>query len=110
MKNKYVKFRLAEPEYFALATSAKNAEMSLSEFVRYRLGYPSKRDYRMLLFHISRIGNNLNQLAKSMNILCLSGSIPVNDLNRAFSRLLAIQAELENLRLEFKAGELKNAD
>lgn len=96
-----------KPEQFQeIELKAAEMEMTPSEYIRLRLGFPSKRDYRMLLFHISRIGNNINQLAKAMNIARKISKLDDTQLNTALTRLLCIQAELESLRIDFKSGEL----
>lgn len=109
-KNKYVKFRVSEDELDNLFTNAAINNLSLSEYIRLRMNLPLKKDYRLLLFHISRIGNNINQLAKAMNIAQKIAKLEKSQLQTALTRLLCIQAELEQLRIDFKAGELNNVN
>lgn len=109
-KSKYVKFRVSEDELSMLSENATNLGLSLSEYIRVLMKLPTKRDYRRLLFNISRIGNNLNQLAKAMNIAHKISKLDKPQLQTALTRLLCIQAELENLRIDFKTGELNNAN
>lgn len=106
MKNKYVKFRVTEDELEELLNQAAISDLSLSEYVRVQMKLPSKRDYRLLLFHISRIGNNINQLAKAMNVAHKIAKLEQSQLQTALTRLLCIQAELEQLRIDFKNGDL----
>lgn len=102
--------RFKPEQYEELESKALELNMTTSEYIRLRLGFPSKRDYRLLLFHISRIGNNINQLAKAMNIAQKIAKLEKSQLQTALTRLLCIQAELEQLRIDFKAGELSNVN
>lgn len=97
--------RFKPEQYQELESKAREMDMTTSEYIRFRLGFPSKRDYRMLLFQISRIGNNINQLAKVMNTANKMAKLDNSQLTTAITRLLCIQAELENLRIDFKKGE-----
>lgn len=107
-KSKYAKFRVSEEELAKLISDAAQSGLpSLSEYLRTKIDLPSKRDYRLLLFHISRIGNNINQLARTMNILHKKGKLDNSQLSTAFTRLLCIQSELENIRIDFKNNELE---
>lgn len=107
-KNKYAKFRVSEEELAKLISDAAQSGLpSLSEYLRTKIDLPSKRDYRLLLFHISRIGNNINQLARTMNILHKKGKLDNSQLSTAFTRLLCIQSELENIRIDFKNNDLE---
>lgn len=107
-KNKYAKFRVSEEELAKLISDAAQSGLpSLSEYLRTKIDLPSKRDYRLLLFHISRIGNNINQLARTMNILHKKGKLDNSQLSNALTRLLCIQSELENIRIDFKNNELE---
>ncbi len=101
---KSIKF--SAEQYKLMEQDALEMGLNMSEYVRYRMGFPLKRDYQQFLFHMCRIGNNVNQLAKAMNVARKIAKIDNNKFNIAISRLLAIQAELENLHLDFKAGEL----
>lgn len=103
-----MKFRLSPEEHEQLIAESVEQDLSLSELVRYKMGFPLKRDYRQLLFHLSRIGNNANQLAKIMNVARKIKKIDNQQFKVAIFRLLAIQAELENLRIDFKKGELND--
>jgi hypothetical protein len=100
---KSIKF--SDEQYSAIAINADKLNVNISEYIRYRLGVPLKRDYQQFLFHMSRIGNNINQLAKVMNVSRKIGKLDKQEFNIAITRLLAIQAELENLNFDFKAGE-----
>lgn len=101
---KSIKF--TDDQYEILEKEALELDLSFSEYIRYKLGFPLKRDYREFLFHMARIGNNVNQLAKAMNVARKIAKIDNTAFKTALFRLLAIQAELENLRIDFKAGEL----
>lgn len=101
--------RFNDEQYELIEAQAAAMNITVSEYIRHKLGAPLKRDYRQFLFHMARIGNNVNQLARAMNIARKIAKIDNHKFDIAITRLLAIEAELENLRIDFKKGEL-NAD
>ena len=67
MRNKRVEIRLSDKELKLLEKSAKESNMSVSEYLRAGIGdrrYKPADDENMknLIMQLSRIGNNLNQL------------------------------------------------
>lgn len=109
-KNKYIKFRVTEDEFTSLMNEAKLNDMSLSDTVRYKLTLPIKRDRQQLIFHVARIGNNVNQLARAMNTALKIQKLTRAEMQTALTRLLCVQAELKNLRIDFWEGELGNVN
>ncbi len=74
------RFRATADEITTLKKNAKRDGVSLSEFVRRRLGRQSegtdRKDYIRLLAEIGKQGSNLNQIAKAMNIWVKTGNDP----------------------------------
>ena len=69
-KTEIVTFRLSPEEYDLLKTKTQNTELSQSDYIRKCLeNKPVVKVYqpRELLRQISRIGNNINQIARVAN-------------------------------------------
>ena len=72
-RTKRVTIRFTPDEYNSLKEKATQFDMTLSDYIRTKLLTkrekirPSKCN-KELLYHINRIGNNLNQIAKHCNI------------------------------------------
>jgi len=71
-KDKRVTIRFTTDEYNKLNKNANDLNLTLSHYIRYKvLGNREKISSKCdkeLLYHINRIGNNLNQIAKHCNI------------------------------------------
>jgi hypothetical protein len=105
-REKFIKVRVSEDEKKAWDLLAANALLPLSELIRERMSQPSlgttrvKRRLRTvtadpaLLRQLSAMGNNLNQIARS---LYLHGLAPA-DSGLLLSYLVSIQDELRQLR------------
>jgi len=79
MRTKQVNIRLTDEEYEALRENAERGGLTVSEYVRKRaLGRPVKavpcRFDSEAVLHLSRIGSNLNQLARLSNIARKAGT------------------------------------
>lgn len=67
-----VSFRLDEIQYQNLSTEADKFGIKISELIRQKISKSkknicNKKDMKNLIYHISRIGNNLNQIAHYVN-------------------------------------------
>jgi len=107
---KQVKINLTPSHYSELETEALNNGMSIAQLVRYKLGIDLKttpkalqrsRKVRsdkkpvvkadpQLLYHLAKIGTNLNQISKHLNSGNVVDSIVISSLNE-------IQQELKKL-------------
>ena len=110
MDYKQVKINLTPSHYSELETEALNNGMSIAQLVRYKLGIDLKttpkalqrsRKVRsdkkpvvkadpQLLYHLAKIGTNLNQISKHLNSGNVVDSIVISSLNE-------IQQELKKL-------------
>ncbi len=71
-RNNRIDIMLNDEEYYCLKDKINKSKLSLSEFVRsaiFNKEITEKPDYNFykLLSSISKIGNNINQIAKSLN-------------------------------------------
>ena len=110
MPYKQVKVNLTEEHYSELDREALNNGMSIAQLVRHKLGIDLKdtpkalqrprkvrsdkrevtRADPQLLYHLSKIGTNLNQISKHLNSGNVVDSIVISSLNE-------IQQELKKL-------------
>ena len=110
MDYKQVKINLTHEHYSELQEEALNNGMSIAQLVRHKLGIDLKdtpkalqrsRKVRsdkkpvvkadpQLLYHLAKIGNNLNQITKHLNSTKIVDSIVISSLNE-------IQQELKKL-------------
>ena len=110
MPYKQVKVNLTEEHYSELDREALNNGMSIAQLVRHKLGIDLKdtpkalqrprkvrsdkrevtRADPQLLYHLSKIGTNLNQITKHLNKTKVIDSVVI-------SSLIEIQQELKKL-------------
>ena len=110
MDYKQVKINLTHEHYSELQEEALNNGMSIAQLVRHKLGIDLKDTPRsfqrsrkvrsdkkeilkadpQLLYHLSKIGTNLNQISKHLNSTKIVDSIVISSLNE-------IQQELKKL-------------
>lgn len=78
MKNKTIRFRISDEQYNEILKSASNSDKNLSDWIRESLKISSDKnlvekkllwvsEIQKLTREISRIGNNINQVAKFAN-------------------------------------------
>ena len=110
MNYKQVKINLTHEHYSELQDEALNNGMSIAQLVRHKLGIDlqatpkalqrsrkvrsDKREVTradpQLLYHLSKIGTNLNQISKHLNSTKIVDSIVISSLNE-------IQQEIKKL-------------
>lgn len=68
---KFLKVGMDEELYSLLQTNANSLDITLSKYCREVLknGYIVKKnsDYSLVLYHLNKVGNNINQLARLAN-------------------------------------------
>jgi hypothetical protein len=73
-RNKAVVIRFTEDEWRSLNDKVKKAKMPREKFCRVvllgaKINAPPDADYVSLIFEVRRVGNNLNQLVRKLNVL-----------------------------------------
>lgn len=90
-RNNHITFRLSDSEYQPLKEIMEGLGLTRSDFFRLLvtsqldetiLERKNKSDYNRLLFLYNKTSNNINQIAKNLNILFLSGDITEDNLKR----------------------------
>jgi len=100
-KTKMLRIRLTDDEYNLLKEKADKAGKTMSEFVR---DYITKgkvnskcKDLPSLILHLSRIGNNINQIARNLNIAKKEGYLAERDYDLLLDELMQINNNLKAL-------------
>lgn len=80
-----IHFRLTEEEYKAILKKVEESGLSISEFSRRTLLGQTivsapPADYYLLLREVKRIGGNLNQLLRKLNVLGIAHSLELERL------------------------------
>jgi uncharacterized membrane protein YgaE (UPF0421/DUF939 family) len=105
-----IKIRLTDKEKDELRTLAKEEGLSVSEYIRkHTLKKQAERELKMemerqLIYELNRIGNNLNQMARGINILRKKGVLDDRDKKN----LEVIKGIVEKVSKELE-GVLTNA-
>ena len=73
-RNKAVVIRFTEDEWRSLNDKVKKAKMPREKLCRVvllgaQINAPPDADYVSLIFEVRRVGNNLNQLVRKLNVL-----------------------------------------
>jgi len=100
-KTKMLRIRLTDDEYNLLKEKADKVGKTMSEFVR---DYITKgkvnskcKDLPSLILHLSRTGNNINQISKNLNIAEKKGSLSGVDYDLLLDELMQINNNLKAL-------------
>jgi len=98
-KNKMLRIRLTDDEYNLLKEKADKAGKTMSEFVR---DYITKgkvnskcKDLPSLILHLNKIGNNINQIARNLNIAKKEGYLAEQDYDLLLDELMQINNNLK---------------
>tara|TARA_E500000318_G_C3526046_1_gene198443 strand:- start:624 stop:938 length:315 start_codon:yes stop_codon:yes gene_type:complete len=78
MKNKTIRFRISDEQYFEILNSASRSDKNLSDWIRESLKISSDKnlvekkllwvsEIQKLTREISRVGNNINQISRFAN-------------------------------------------
>ena len=98
-KDAVVAFRLAQDEFAPFEELLLRSSMNKSEFFRSIFLSNDKQvtlkerrpvDYQRLLYVANKAGNNLNQIAKQLNVAHKTGSINELDYRHAINQLVSI--------------------
>ena len=98
-KDAVVTFRLAQEEFAPFEELLSRSSMSKSEFFRSlflsnekQVNLKERRpvDYQRLLYIANKAGNNLNQIAKQLNVAHKTGEINELDYHHAINQLVSI--------------------
>ena len=98
-KTKMLRIRLTDDEYNLLKQKAEQANKTMSEFIREYIvtgKVKSKcKQLPSLILHLSKIGNNINQIAKNLNIAKKEGYLAEQDYDLLLDELMQINLNLK---------------
>ena len=99
--NKQISFRVSESEYLDLERSAKVLNISVPAFVKKkaqgaRIVAPKidSENAKEIARHLTRLGNNTNQIAKRLNIIEYANQEELESIKKEVDRTLKGLAEI----------------
>jgi len=101
-KTKMLRIRLTQEQYDLLKEKSERADKTMSDFVRDfivkgKVTKCRKENLSSLILHLSRIGNNINQIAKNLNIARLNNELGEQDYDLLLDELMQINLNLKAL-------------
>jgi hypothetical protein len=108
MQSKIFTVRFSVEQFERLSNEAIESSMKLGELIRYRLGFESISNTRRIIFLLNKTSNNINQIAKGINIANLTGSVNDSIYNKILLRLAIVQNDFKLFYDLIKSN--KNAD
>ena len=112
-----VAFRCTPAEKKLLIEKAQNAGLPFADLLREALGLANNRRRKPVpkidpefIRAISRIGSNVNQIARWVNYATATGHLKEIDAAMLASELVAVDRELRALTISAKAGALPGAE
>ena len=108
MQSKIFTIRFSQEQFNCLSDEANESGMKLGELIRDRLGFASKSNIRRIIFLLNKTSNNINQIAKGINIANLAGRVSNSTYTQILARLAVVQ---EDFKIFYNLIENnKNAD
>ena len=99
--NKKLTIRLDDETYNEMKRKIKELGLTQSEYLRQVIlkGRATKKckDLPSLILHLSKIGNNINQIAKNLNIAKKEGYLAEQDYDLLLDELMQINLNLKAL-------------
>lgn len=108
MQSKIFTIRFNLRQYKDLSGEANDHDMNLGELIRYRLGFENKSNTKRIIFLLNKTSNNINQIAKGINIANLKKRIDNFTYAQTLSRLSVVQNDFKVFYTLIKGT--KNAD
>lgn len=97
MQSKISPIRFNPEQFSKLSNEAHEYRMSFSELVRYKLGFESKTNTRKIIFLLNKTSNNINQIAKGINIANLKNNLDNHTYTQSLARLAIVQTDFKNI-------------
>jgi len=102
MKDKQINIRMNEDILNTLIVKASAVNMNRSEYIIKAIldsdiKVDNSKDISMLLGSINKIGNNINQIAKSLNIANSSNKLDDINYNNILDNLTIIEYKLKDI-------------
>ena len=98
-KTKMLRIRLTSDEYDLLKDKSKTAGKTMSDFVRDYIvkGKVNSKCKALpsLILHLSKIGNNINQIAKNLNIARKEGYLNEQDYDLLLDELMQLNNNIK---------------
>jgi len=101
-KTRMLRIRLSDTEYDLLKEKSEKTNKTMSDFIRDfitkgKVTKCRKENLSSLILHLSLIGNNINQIAKNLNIANKQGNLSEQDYDLLLDELMQINLNLKAL-------------
>lgn len=102
MKEKSISFRLSDELFMELEFKAKSCNLKPSEYLRQSISNihikeNNSKDVQLVLGSINRIGNNINQIAKVLNIANNSNKLSDINYDNIIDKLVIIEEQMNTI-------------
>ena len=108
MQSKIFTIRFTPEQFGQLSAEADGYGMALGELIRYRLGFESKTNTKRIIFLLNKTSNNINQIAKGINIANLTNRLDNFTCAQTLAKLAIVKDDFKNIYNLVK--EIKNAN
>lgn len=95
MQSKIFTIRFSPEQFDRLSDEARESSMKLGELIRYRLGFESISNTRQIIFLLNKTSNNINQIAKGINIANLTNRVNDSIYTQTLFRLAVVQNDFK---------------
>jgi len=97
MQSKIFTIRFNSKQFGDLSHEANQSKMKVGELIRHKVGFENKSNTKQIIFLLAKTSNNINQIAKGINIANLANRI--NDLiyTQTLARLALTRNEFNNI-------------
>lgn len=95
MHSKIFTIRFSPEQFDRLSDEATESGMKLGELIRDRMGFASKSNIRRIIFLLNKTSNNINQIAKGINIANLAGRVNNPTYTQILVRLAIVEDDFK---------------
>ncbi len=95
MESKIFSIRFNRAQFNSLTNEATQQGIKLGKLIRNKLGIENKSDIRRIIFLLNKTSNNINQIAKGINIANLSNRVNDNMYIQVLTKLSLIQNDFK---------------
>lgn len=108
MQSKIFTIRFSPDQFNKLTSEADQHGMVLGELIRYKLGFESNTNTKRMIFLLKKTSNNINQIAKGINIANLNNRLDNFTYTQALARFAVIKDDFKSIYNLIKV--VKNAN
>lgn len=108
MQSKIFTIRFNSKQFDDLSNEANQSKMKVGELIRYKVGFENKANSKQIIFLLGKTSNNINQIAKGINIANLANRINDVIYTQTLARLALTRNEFNNIYTLMKKDQNAN--